>query len=151
MITYQVESFKDNLEELKLLFHDHYNEIGHNVDRVELNPDYEQFLIMEELNMLHLVTVRDDSQIIGYYLSVISPLLHFKHIKNAYNDAIYLVPKYRKGIIAYRMLQFAEKELIKVGVKRITIHMKVDYPFDSLCEKLGMTYIERHYMKEIGD
>lgn len=147
MISYQTESFSKCLEQLKDLFLDHYNEIGNEPDKVELNPDYDLYQKLEGLNLIHLVTVREDDSIIGYYLSVLSPLLHFKQILNAYNDAIYIKKEYRKGSIGYKLIKYAFKDLKSIGVNMVTLHTKVKQPFDKLCLRLGMTLVERNYIK----
>ena len=48
------------------------------------------------------------------------------------------------------MFKFAEKELKRVGVDVFIIHMKSDYPFERLCESLGMKKQEIMYSKYIG-
>jgi len=151
MVKYQIESFTECLEELQDLFEIHYQEIGNDPKNIRLNPDYDTYFHLEDIGQLHLVTVRDDDKIVGYYLSVINPLLHFKHILNAYNDAIFICKDYRKGSIAYKMIRFAIEDLEGLGVNQITLHTKIKQPFDKLCEKLGMTCIERHYTKTLGE
>ena len=147
MISYQTESFSKCLEEMKSLFIEHYNEIGNKPDKIKLDPDYDIYQKLEELNLIHLVTVRKDGNIVGYYLSVLSPLLHFKQILNAHNDAIYVQKEHRKGSIGYRLIKYAFEDLKTIGVNMVTIHTKVKQPFDKLCLKLGMTLVERNYIK----
>ena len=151
MITYQVESFTKCLSELKGLFDEHYQEIGNDPNSVELNPDYDAYSLLEENNSLHLVTVRSEGLLVGYYLSVISPMLHFKHIINAYNDAIFVKKEYRKGTVGYKLIKKSLKLLEDMGVNCVTLHTKTKQPFDKLCEKLGMTCVERNYVKYLGD
>ena len=151
MITYQTEGFKDCLPELKDLFEDHYQEIGNDPENIKLNPDYDTYFELERLGKVHLVTVRYNNKIVGYNLSLLAPLLHFKHILNAHNDAIYVDKEYRKGTVGYRLIKFTMVSLKNLGVDCITIHTKTKQPFDRLCEKLGMTLVERNYIKYLGD
>ena len=148
---YQVEKWDDIMEELDLIFDDNWDETGIYQDKVELSPDYEKYLLLEELGALHTVTAREDDKLVGYYISVISPHLHYKEITHAVNDMLYLIKDYRKGRNALNMFKYAEEDLKNKGVSIITIGMRVDKPFDSLCKALGYTNEERVYSKYIGD
>lgn len=150
MYTIQTESFTECLPELQDLFEIHYQEIGDDPENIRLNPDYEVYFTLEDNGMLHLATVREDNTIVGYYLSVITPLLHFKHITNAHNDAIFIRKEHRKGSLGLRLLKFVAKELTKLGVHRMTVHTKTKQPFDKLCIAAGMECFERHYCKRLG-
>ncbi len=148
MIKYQVESIEDCVKEIIDLFELHYDEIGDNPEGVKLAVDYDAFCYLEDEGRLHIVTARVDEELVGYYISVLCNMLHFKGRVNAFNDAIYIKKEFRKGSLAVRMIKFAERELRALGVDRMTIHMKTKQPFDKLCEHLGMTCTERHYVKD---
>ena len=151
MITYQIENFKECLEELEPLFKECFNEIEYDNKLVSFNPDYKTYIKVEEIGLLSLITVRDNSILVGYFIAIITPMLHSKHLTSAHNDTLYIKPSHRKGTIGYRLLKFVEKHLIDRGVNIFTISMKVEHPFDRLCERLGMIQIERNYLKYLGD
>jgi GNAT superfamily N-acetyltransferase len=151
MIRYAVETLNECLEELKPLLHKHYEEIAMYRDRIEFDPDYDAYYRLEEAGALHMVTVRDDGNIIGYYVSFIHHNLHYRQDKFAVNDILYVDEAYRGGTVAYKMLRYAEKALKDIGVSVMTIHMKTEFPFERLCEALGMDKAEYLYTKYIGD
>lgn len=152
MIKYTVEGMSDALvEEIKGLLQLHWEEVAMYKDKIVFKPDYDAYFAMDKIDALQIVTVRDDGVIVGYYISFIFTHPHYKDNKMAQNDILFIHPDYRRGTVAYRMFKFAEKELKKIGCSVNMIHMKVKFPFERLCQKLGMDKHEIIYSKYIGD
>ena len=152
MITYGVESLKDCLDEMKPLLEKHWEEIAHHKDKIKLNPNYEQYLSMEEMGLVHTCTVRDEGKLIGYFVSFIVPNLHYQDHLWAMNDILFLEPAYRgDGRTAFQLLSFAEEMLIELGVSVIQLHMKIDFPFEPLAEACGYKKVEYNYSKYVGE
>lgn len=151
MIGYNVETLAQCLEEMKPLLEEHYSEIAMYKDKIELNPDYDTYFALEENGHLHIVTVRDEGKLIGYYVSYIHKNMHYQDHLFAVNDVLFLHPDYRGGTVAYRMIRYAEEQLKALGVSVIMLHMKVAYPFEELCQALGMDKAEYVYTKFLGD
>ena len=151
MITYQVEKWSDIVMELSEIFDANWEETGHYQDKLNLNPDYDKYAILDENGLLHVVTTRDGEKLVGYFISLVTTHLHYKDTLHAMNDMLYLIKDYRKGRIAINMFKYAEKDLQERGVKVLTLSMKTMQPFDSLCESLGYSNIERVYGKYIGE
>ena len=120
-------------------------------DKIKYNPDYEAYFAMDAKDALHIVTVRKDAKIIGYYISFIYNHPHYKDDKMAQNDVLFIHPDYRGGTLAYRMFKFAEEELRKLGCSVMMLHMKVNFPFENLCKKLDMDKQEIIYSKYLGE
>jgi len=136
---------------MKPILRKHYEEVAMYQDKVPLSPDYERYYKLEELGIFHIVTVRDGGKLVGYFLSMITPNLHYSDTLYAVNDILYLDCEYRDAGVGYRMFKFAEDRLKELGVSVIAIHMKTALPFDSLCESLNYDYAERNYTKYIGE
>ncbi len=151
MIKYTVETLDECLEDMKPLLEKHYDEIAMYRDKIEFDPDYDMYYNLEAIGSLHMVTVRDDGNLVGYYVSFIHHNLHYKQNKFSVNDILFVHPDYRGSSVAYRMLKFVEAELRKIGCTVMTLHMKTDFPFEPLCEAVGMDKAEYTYTKYIGD
>jgi hypothetical protein len=65
----------------------------------------------------------------------------------AVNDIMYIDPAYRGGTVGYRMMKGAKADLKNLGADILTIHMKTDYPFRSLLEKLDFHLTEENWEK----
>ena len=151
MITYQTELLHCVIEELKPLIECHQEEVDLFRGKVLLNPAYEKYVAMSKMDMLHLSTVRDGDTLIGYYLSVIQPHLHYSDVLYAINDILYLDPSYRHREIAEGLLEYVEDEYRSLGVTVMTLNMKYNVRFESLMEKRGLEKKEELYMKYLGD
>lgn len=150
MITYQVESFRECLEELKEILTNHYNEVEDGINKVEFNPDYETYMKYEELGILTLITVRDDKTLIGYYLSLEIPMLNSKHILHSLEIGFFIVPSYRKSSIGLNLLKFTESVLKELGVQKMFASSKASHPCDKLYIRFGMELYNLQYIKTIG-
>jgi GNAT superfamily N-acetyltransferase len=151
MITYQEESVQDCLEEIKPLIEAHWEEIAIHKDRIKLNPDFDKYLLLDSLGMLHILTARDDEELVGYFISFIQPNMHYKDEMFAINDILYIKPEHRKGTVGYRLFKKAEASLKEIGVSVIIIHAKVKNDFKPLMDKLDYERIEYTYSKYIGE
>lgn len=150
-ITYQIETLDNILEEMKPILLLHWEEVALYKDKIPLDPDYDEYLHLNEIGMLRVATARDGDKMVGYFLSMISPHLHYQQDVYAVNDILYLDESYRGGDIALGMFKFAEQDLKEQGVSVLIISMKTAKPFDSLCEALGHTCVERTYSKYIKE
>lgn len=153
MITYQEEKIIDILEELDPLLTDHYEEIAWRKDKIKLSPDYDKYLKLEEMGILHTVTARepDAGKLVGYFISFVQPHLHYSDTLYAVNDILYMSPEYRATEASANLFRFAEESLKSIGVDVITLHMKVWLPFEALSSYLGYEKIEYNYSKYIGE
>ena len=151
MIKYQVEKITEEfVEESRSLLEDHWEEIAMYKDKIVFDPDYDKYFQMDELAQLHIVTVRDEGVLVGYFISFVSPHPHYRNDLFASNDILFIKKEYRGSTVAYRMFKFAKKELKSLGVSVMLISMKAEFPFEELCEGLGMDKHEITYSEYIG-
>ena len=149
MITIQTEKLKDILEELKPLLPIHWKEIALDPEEVPLDPDYDQYLFMEEKGMLHVCTAREDGGLIGYYLSFIVFHPHYKTTLHSKLDIYYVHPAHRKAGAGFKLFKHYEAEMKRLGVKKIISGCKLHMDHGPLFEALGYKEIERTYSKTI--
>lgn len=169
MITYQVEKWDECYEEAIPMLEAHYIEIATDKSIKPLDPDIEKYESMEEAGMLRIFTVREEMKVIqpitgeqiinddlpakpkgrliGYFVSIVMKGLHYQQTTLAVNDIMYVDPAYRGGTVGYRMMKLAAQDLKNLGADILTIHMKTDYPFRSLLEKLDYHLTEENWEK----
>ena len=151
MKKYSKELVVDCVDEFIPLVVEHWEEIAVNKDKVLLNPDIQKYIDLNEMGILDVYTARDGGKLIGYFVTMKSPHLHYQDHVFAMNDIIYVDPAYRKSTVAYRLVKFAEADLKAQGVSVLMINMKVHAPFDRFLEGLGFSNTERVYTKFIGE
>ena|SRR5208282_3433086 len=136
-IEYQVEHWNDIVEELKPLFSQHWKELKEEHD-IELNIDWERYSQLDRLGKLHLVTARCDGWLIGYDTGLIlNDHLHYKGTLICNADVTWLLPKYRKGMIGYRMMKLFRDTAMAKGVKKMFAGCTTMRSLDILYRRLG--------------
>lgn len=157
-VTFQVEEWSEDLYlEAAPLLISQYMEIATDKEVKPYDPDIDQYQKVADLGMLRIVTARytetytsdpleqSRGRIIGYFCSIVSKGLHYRQTTIALNDILYIDPKFRGGTTGYRLFKFAIEDLKNLGADILTIHMKTDYPFRSLLEKLDFHLTEENW------
>lgn len=149
MITYQVETLSTCFDEIKALLLAHAEEIDKETGFGLPNIDEDIYYAMEGLECIHIVTIRADAKLVGYYCCFIMPHMHYKHIVMSATDAYYLMPSYRKGMTGVKLFKEVEHTLKERGVQRMTVGTKKHKDFGKIFEFLGWSPMETIYCKWI--
>lgn len=150
MISFQVEKYIECIAEMQPMLEAQWEEVEGNQEELPLEPDYTQYQKLCDADMLHVVTVREDSELIGYLVTFVVPHLHHMNTRWASSDVFYIKPEYRKTEIAAKLIHMTEENLRSKGVKMLSLHMKAHVPFDKLAEGCGFDKFEMTYAKYIG-
>lgn len=145
--TYQLEAFASIKDEIKPLLEDHYHEIALNQHVIKLNPDWKEYARLDASGSLRCYTARQEENIVGYFVVIVSTSLHYKDHLFASNDVIFLAKSARKGLTGIKLIKYASKSLEDEGVSLLMVNTKVHQPFDPIMERLGFNLIERVYSK----
>lgn len=151
MITAQVESFTERLEELKPLFPLHWEELALNRDRVPLDPQYDIYIAREQRGELLLVTLREAGAIVGYFIGFIAPGLHYRTCLTCTMDIFYVHPKHRGRMGGARLFRAVKQELKRRGVQRWFVGSKCHADASRLFEALGFEKVEVYYSMMLED
>jgi len=148
MITYQEEQFGDFYEEAEPIFATYYKDLlpEHNLP---FDPNYDQYLSAQDRGNLMCLTCRDDGKLVGFVAFFIMPYLYSRRERIAIEDLYYLAESHRKGITGVRLLKEAEKVLKFYGVGIINVVCKAHQDRTTLYERLGYTYTEKHFSKQV--
>lgn len=146
MITYQRESYRDVIEELKPFYPLHFAELASDPS-IPLNPDYDTYNRLADAGIIHVVTVRNDSNLIGYHIAMVYPHLHYAQSLTAHTDIYYIAKPYRKGYTGIRLFKFVEDDLKSFGVGRIYTSTKTDSDKGIIFNRLGYSKKEVVYTK----
>jgi hypothetical protein len=150
MITAQVESFTERLAELAPLFPLHWEKLAGDRDSVALDPRYDVYAALEAAGELMLLTLRDRGRLVGYWVAVISPGLHYRGCLTATMDIWNLLPDYENGMAAMILMRAVEKEYRRRGVWRAFAGEKIHRPCGRLYRAFGYAPVETYYSKPMG-
>ena len=150
MIPYRVEKFTDIIPEFKDIIDKHCDEVSlYSKEVAPLDPDWVLYENMDKAKLLFTYTVRVEQKLIGYYVAVVIRHLHYKQTLVSDCDVFYLLPEYRKGLVGYKLISGAEKELEKMGVKIIILSAKFNKPLEALAKRLGHKPLDLKYFREV--
>jgi hypothetical protein len=153
MITAQVESLTERLDELKPLFPLHWQELALNQDKVPLDPQYEVYLERDARGEVVFVTLRKDGGLVGYFVGFIAPGLHYRTCLTLTMDIFYLHPGHRDGspTAAIRLFRAVEREARRRGVQRWFVGAKLHNDAGRLFTFLRFEPVETYYSLWLGD
>lgn len=148
-ISYQEEKLSDCLEEMKPMLQKHWEELANHKDIRPLDPDYQMYLAMNDMQIIRVFTVRSDEKLIGYSIWIVHNNLHYKTWIYAVSDIYWLEPEHRKTGVSFDFFFKTEDWLKTLGVKSITVQDKLTHKHNSFFNRLGYTAIEQNYEKVI--
>lgn len=146
-MTYQQEFLAAVYIEIQKLLELHWRDIALNQSKIKLNPDWDRYEEAEKSGQLKIFTARNEGQLVGYFVCLVTKSLHYKDHTFAHNDVLFLHPNYRKGLAGWRLMKFAERCLSDDGVALLMVNTKTHKPFDVLLQRLGYSHIENVYSK----
>ena len=139
----------DLANELSPLLDKHYSELAVHKD-IKLNPNWEQYFLMEKMGSLKFFIARnDEGEIIGYVAYFISYHIHYMDSLQAQQDVLFVSPDRRGAHAGIKLLKYSEEHLKNIGVDVITQHVKPSHDFSPLLERLGYSELETIYCKRI--
>lgn len=152
MITVQIEDYEACLEEMQAIYPDHYEALALNKDKVPLDPDYDIYLAMNEVGKILCATLRDDKrEMMGYFIGLVNPGLHYKTCLTLTMDIFWVCPAARGQWVGVKLFRCVEEEAKRLGVQRVFYGSKVHQDASMLFKRLGCEEVETSYTKWIGD
>lgn len=151
MITAHLESFVDNIEELKEIIPLHYEELAMNKDKVPLSPQWHAYAEREANGSLFFVALRDAGALSGYFIGFVAPGLHYSTCLTCIQDIFYVKPDDRGAAAGKILFDFVESELRRRGVQRLITNSKNHFPAAWMFDRRGYEPIETIHSLWLGD
>lgn len=142
---FALENLAKVRREIEPLLKQHYDEIALNKDIIKLNPDWEGYARLDNINALRVYTARKNDELVGYFVVIVSKSLHYRDHLFANNDIIFLAKSARKGLTGVKLIKYAIESLAAEGITKLHINTKAHQPFDAILERLNFEEIERVY------
>ena len=144
--TIAVERMRDILPELHILHQAHWRETEAYRHGLRMNPDYEAMLADEKGGRLIQFTVRRHSSLVGNLRMYVLMSRHTQTLK-AVEDTLYLAPQARGGMLAVKLMRFAEDSLRSIGVREIEVNSKLVNKADVLMRRLKYPAVATQFTK----
>lgn len=149
--TFQVERFRDIMGELHLMHIEHWKETEGYRHGLQLQPDYLAMLDDERAGKLLQFTVRDGGEVlVGNLRMYIGQSRHTKTL-TAREDTLFVVPSARTGLVGLTLMRYAERCLLKLGVRHIEADSKLVNKADVLMRRMGYEAVATKFAKTFGE
>lgn len=128
----------------------HYQEVAHYKD-IPLDPDWEKYLKLEEMEMLRIFTAREvDGKLCGYAVFFIHPNPHYRTSIQANQDVLYIDPS-KRGF-GKEFIPWCDEMLRAEGVHVVYHHLKAKphLDFSPLLERIGYELIDKIYGRRLN-
>lgn len=155
-----IERFTDMLPEFMPLFNEHWQDIIPKYTSEEGGGEMKAYwgpaLANDAQGNMITVTLRTlyNYTPLGYLLFIMSPSMHLIGNIVAVESGFFIDPAHRKGMLAIKLMNYAEKYLQEIGIRHVMMH---DFgpaggtSLAKLCERRGYTHVSQIYMKEFGE
>lgn len=150
MITYLVEPWSQVKQEIVNLIDKHWEEVAVYRDQITLKIQWDAYDAMEKQGMLHCVALRNEGALIGYYIGIVKPHLHYADSLTCFTDVYFIDKAHRKGRAGIELFKIVEKTLHKRGVQRMIVSTKITLDMSPILQRLGFDETERVYMKLVS-
>jgi GNAT superfamily N-acetyltransferase len=147
MVTYQTETFEGFLRELVPLLPIHWAELAANQETVPLDPDFDKYIGMEKLGLLHVCTARENGDLIGYFITFVGPSLHYSSTTFGKVDIYYVHPDHRNNGTGFKLFKYHEAEMKRIGVQVVMNVCKPWLDHTELFKSLGYSHFETVFQK----
>ena len=107
-------------------------------DLMPLDIDWPKYVMLERAGMYRSVSARRAGKLIGYRSFMVSPPMRYRNSLWAMNDAMYLDPAERNGLLAARFVNQSDDLLREIGARVVVQGDRK--PFNSTAEKRRATF-----------
>ena len=128
------------------LLEPHWHEAGRDHDQVPMDVDWVHYARLEREGKVFIVTMREDSALVGYGTWFVTPHPNYKSTLFATANVYYIKPGYRTRW-KRALFEAGEDESRKRGCKRIVNRAKSQNHAGELFAEMGYTAIEIAYEK----
>lgn len=121
------------------MLHEHYLESCNFKELVVQEtavPAWDKYRAIDDAgNLLSVLVYNDDAQCVGYAAVFLSDHPHYEGLKTAWNDVIFLLPKYRTGSAGGRLMKAIAAAAKEAGAIAFQWHAKPNSPLNDVLAK----------------
>ncbi len=146
ILNFNVEKYEDITEDLDRLFSIAVSEIVNDCP-FKAEVDHEQFIQMDDIGLLQMVTARKNGELVGFHASTITNDIFYKGKKTAYVLMYFLTKEHRGNGAGFYMFKCADDLFKEKKIDRSFMSRKIHIDNEKMFTKLGYTKIESNYEK----
>ncbi len=113
------------------------------------DPDIQAYKAAYEAGLCFAVAAFVDEEVVGYCTVGVIRHPHSKGVIFASNDALFVKPEYRSGLIPGRLIATAETEAKRRGAVRFTWHCRIGTTLAEMLIKHGYRSVDETVMRTL--
>lgn len=129
----------------------HWFEVAKNKELMVLNPDVDSLRLLEQKGNLVTLIAMNDGYIVGYSCSILHNHLHYRQLKMAQNDLLFIHPNYRNSPLGLRLMKETERVCKQFGVDIYCWRAKEDTSLYKILDKKGYARHEVVFTKRLQE
>ena len=133
----------DYLDQMWPLLAAHREELTVYPEIMQLSPDVETYLRLEDAGKLLSLGVFDDDDLVGYSVNIVTRNPHYD-VLVCQNDVLYLAPEHRLGPLGLRLIRDTERHAREAGALIMIWHARQGTSLDNILPR--MRYITQEIL-----
>ncbi len=139
-----IETHKVEMEQLLASHFEEVQVTSYNEDR---NPNWEEYIRLEQLGSVFSLFVKKEGKLIGYSINFLTNHLHYSDLLIASNDAIFLDKQHRKGGLGSSLIRMSEDRARYFGAKVFSVNAVSGSPLAKVLPKIGYNIQDITHLK----
>lgn len=92
---------------------------------------------MSDAGMLHILTARDGSDLVGHVLMIVRPHLHYSSTVCGFVDTFFLSKRARRGFAGIKMIKAAINHMKSLGASRVFFMTDISADTSAIFARMG--------------
>lgn len=151
MLSFKREKWGPFFRDAQSIMPLHWKEMALDQATIPLAVDGQRFQVIDDQDLLHIITARDGERLVGYFVAIVMPHLHYKDSGlMAFTDMYFILQEYRGGGAGVKLFFAVEQTLRERGVKKAYLSCKVHQDHSVLFEAMGWRLTDKSFTKCFG-
>lgn len=112
----------------------------------EIEPDFEEYRLLIASGDYVFIGAEDDGKPVGYIGILFTPSLFNRQVVQAIVDSFFVLPAYRRGLVAGRLIEKAEL-FVKGRTGRMVFQCEAGNPLSRMLERRGFRVVDCTFEK----
>lgn len=131
------QKIMDNIQSFEEMFREHWDEVAKNKSLMVLKPDYDKYIMLENIGVMKTLVAYMDDEVVGYSVNFLQPHLHYSDVISCFNDIVFLRKDKRNSPVGLRLIKATEKAAKEWGAHMMLWHVKEDSSIDKILPRIG--------------
>ena len=135
---------------MKELFPAHWEELALDRQKFPMDVHYDRYVHFETADALLVVTARADGKLVGYYVGMILPHLHYQSSGNMLHTDMYFIKREFRNGAGAKLLMCVQDAARRRKCVKMYLSCKIHSNHTELFQKMGFVPSDIMHVKVLG-